>query len=333
MKHRHGRETRPTPLLPRGKKERRRVEFLGAAAITLFLLLIVGSFFAASLQKFALRSPSIAAVVSALLVELANGDRGTYGLASLDLNPRLVAVAQAKANDMAAKEYFAHVSPQGLDPWHWFKEEGYSYEHAGENLAVDFSDSGDVERAWMASPTHRDNILSARYTEIGIASAQGMYEGRPTTFVVQVFASPASSGNASLAVETVPEFVGGVLSEEAPPHAQVLGSSVPPIEHSEAKPTGMTEPGVAAALAEATSLGVPAWGYILGFPRDVLRYTYYILGLLIILALAIDTGLEFRSHHKKRAMKAGLLLACMAVLFVIADYAFFAEPVLAFALQ
>ena len=311
-------------LLPRNKNERRRVEYLGVAAVTLFLLLIVGSFFAASLQKFALRSPYIAAVVSALLAELANGDRGTYGLASLEVNPTLVAVAQAKANDMAAKGYFAHVSPEGVEPWHWFKEAGYTYEHAGENLAVDFSDSGDVERAWMVSPSHRDNILNARYTEIGIASAQGIYEGRPTTFVVQVFGAPAKAHSGPVSSELAREETPVAI----PPDTQVLGSSVSEETGALSRET-FTEPSVAAVLAEDASAGVPAWGYVFGFPRDVLRYTYYILGLLIILALAVDTGLEFRSHHKKRAIRAGLLLASMAVLFVIADYVFFVEPVLA----
>ena len=48
---------------------------------------------------------------------------------------------------------------------------------AGENLAVNFSDSQDVTNAWMNSPEHRANILNGDFTQIGIATAQGTYKG------------------------------------------------------------------------------------------------------------------------------------------------------------
>jgi hypothetical protein len=158
-----------------------------------FSLLIVCIFILSSVERFFLASPQAAAVVSAILVDLANGDRASNDRAILKMNPVLVTVAQAKANDMAAKGYFAHTSPEGVDPWHWFKEAGYSFTYAGENLAIDFVDSADVERAWMDSPTHRENILNSHYTEIGIATAEGVYEGHPTVFVVQEFGAPSTS--------------------------------------------------------------------------------------------------------------------------------------------
>lgn len=317
------------------------MELLGGASVTLLSLVIVGIFFGSGLQQFALRSSGIAAVVSAILVDLANGDRNANGLATLRMNPALVAVAQAKANDMAAKGYFAHVSPEGIDPWHWFHEVGYEYSFAGENLAIDFSDSGDVERAWMNSPTHRQNILNSQFTEIGIATAQGIYEGRSTTFVVQVFGLPAQSGlpagNSLSApplanLEEIPDEPTELAVTTAPTiqdEIQVLGSSAEEAAALETPPT-MTEPVVAAALAEEVSNDIPLWGYLVGFPRDTLRYAYYFVGLLILLAFAIETGLELRAHHRRKAMHAGMLLAGMAILFVVADYAFFAEPVLAF---
>lgn len=137
------------------------------------------------------RIPQVAAVISSVLVELTNSDRTARGLSTLTVSPVLTAVAEAKAKDMALKGYFAHTSPEGLTPWYWFKENNYKFLYAGENLAVDFTESYDVERAWMNSPTHRANIVGTQFTEIGIATAQGTYQGRPTTFVVQVFAAPA----------------------------------------------------------------------------------------------------------------------------------------------
>jgi uncharacterized protein YkwD len=136
------------------------------------------------------RVPSLAAVISSVLVELTNNDRSSTGLATLTVNPTLTEIAQAKANDMAAKGYFAHTSPEGLTPWYWFKQGGYKFSYAGENLAIDFSESPDVERAWMNSPTHRANVLGTQFSEIGVAVATGMYQGRATTFVVQEFGTP-----------------------------------------------------------------------------------------------------------------------------------------------
>lgn len=137
------------------------------------------------------RAPQVAAVISSVLIELTNTDRGAQGLGTLTVSPLLTAVAEAKAADMAEKGYFAHTSPEGLTPWHWFKEKGYTFAYAGENLAIDFNESADIERAWMNSPTHRANIVGTQFTEIGIAVRQGTYQGRPTTYVVQVFATPA----------------------------------------------------------------------------------------------------------------------------------------------
>ena len=135
----------------------------------------------------------LASVVSSTLVDLTNADRNLYALNGLTQNPLLTQAAQAKADDMAAKGYFAHVSPDGVTPWHWFGSVGYEYLYAGENLAVNFDDSTAVEQAWMNSPLHRANIVNGSFTEIGIATSQGTYQGRPTTFVVQLFGRPLAS--------------------------------------------------------------------------------------------------------------------------------------------
>jgi hypothetical protein len=124
-------------------------------------------------------------------VDETNQNRVENSLPALQLSPLLQAAAQDKANDMATKGYFAHTSPQGLTPWYWFEQVGYSFDYAGENLAVNFSDSQDVTNAWMNSPEHRANILSVNFTQIGIATAQGIYNGQPATYVVEEFGTPA----------------------------------------------------------------------------------------------------------------------------------------------
>lgn len=132
----------------------------------------------------------LAAVVASTLVDLTNTDRSVRGLVSLKINPLLVQAAQAKADDMATKGYFSHNSPDGTTPWYWFGTAGYDFETAGENLAIDFFESAEVESAWMNSPTHYANIVNESFTEIGIATAHGMYQGHQTTFVVQLFGKP-----------------------------------------------------------------------------------------------------------------------------------------------
>ncbi len=127
------------------------------------------------------------------LIDETNQSRTENGLPPLQVSPLLMAAAQEKANDMATKGYFAHTSPQGLTPWYWFENVGYSFSYAGENLAVNFADSQDVTNAWMNSPEHRANILDTNYTQIGMAAAQGVFNGQPATYVVEEFGTPAAA--------------------------------------------------------------------------------------------------------------------------------------------
>lgn len=121
------------------------------------------------------------------IISLTNETRSSLGLAVLGIDDRLMQAAQAKANDMFTNQYFAHTSPSGTTPWYWFQTYGYTYRSAGENLAAHFTQAEDVSSAWMVSPSHRDNIVSDRYNEIGVGVVQGEFEGYPTTFVVQMF--------------------------------------------------------------------------------------------------------------------------------------------------
>jgi hypothetical protein len=136
------------------------------------------------------QSDYLAAVASSALIDLANTDRDAAHLASLRTSALLEKAAQEKADDMAKFGYFSHTSPSGVTPWHWFADVGYAYALAGENLAIDFSDSTDVNKAWMDSPAHKANIMNPGFSEIGIATAKGTYQGRATTFVVQLFGRP-----------------------------------------------------------------------------------------------------------------------------------------------
>ncbi len=138
------------------------------------------------------RSSYLADVISSVLVQETNNYRVSKGENQLRPNKLLEDAARLKAEDMIARSYFSHAGPDGEKPWVWFDKVGYSYDYAGENLAVDFTDSIDVSEAWVHSPKHRDNLLSIDFTEVGIGIATGQYNGKQTTFVVQFFGTPAT---------------------------------------------------------------------------------------------------------------------------------------------
>jgi uncharacterized protein YkwD len=167
------------------------------ASIGILAALAIGAFGVSRIP-----AEPLAAVVAAVLVDYTNDNRAEEGLSELATSTLLESAAQLKADDMAAKGYFAHVSPDGSLPWDWMDRAGYEYQYAGENLAVNFVNSSDVSRAWMRSPTHRANIVSERFTEIGIATSRGQYKGKDAIFVVQMFGSPV--GSALAATTTAP---------------------------------------------------------------------------------------------------------------------------------
>jgi hypothetical protein len=135
----------------------------GSVVLVLALILVIEACFL--LQSLYVRKTDLfASILQNVLVSETNGSRQSTNLISLKESALLDAAAKMKAEDMASKGYFAHVSPDGIDPWYWISKAGYKYSYAGENLAVNFSDSEDVIKAWLNSPTHRANILDAHFT-------------------------------------------------------------------------------------------------------------------------------------------------------------------------
>lgn len=182
-----------------------RPHLLQNSAMILMLILVLLSFLVANFQAILWQSSDwlVGAVLPAVVVDLTNTERTDLSLPKLTRNPVLDAAATLKAQDMAKNSYFSHDSPTGVTPWHWFKEAGYTFAHAGENLAVYFTDSGEVVDAWMNSPTHRANIVGSQYREIGVGIARGTYEGFDTVFVVQMFGTPAYPAVEQVAVAPV----------------------------------------------------------------------------------------------------------------------------------
>jgi len=111
-------------------------------------------------------------------VQLVNAERWSRGLGVLAVDPVLVEVARDHSRDMAENGYFDHYSsiPGRRTAMERFLS-GYGHQptwaYVGENLF--FCSVVDVNRghtAFMASPSHRDNILNPRFERIGVGTYQ-----------------------------------------------------------------------------------------------------------------------------------------------------------------
>jgi hypothetical protein len=129
------------------------------------------------------------------LLENTNEVRAREGRKPLILSEKLSKAAENKAKYMFEKNYWAHTSPEGVEPWVFILDQKYDYSFAGENLARNFYYSREVVDAWMKSPTHRENLLSNNYDEVGFAVVNGVLDGYETTLVVQMFGRPKSASS------------------------------------------------------------------------------------------------------------------------------------------
>ena len=161
--------------------------------------LIIGLFtvFQLTINQLTINYPQVLGYASQIapetVIKLTNLKRQENGLLPLQSNPELSAAAAQKAADMFARNYWAHVSPVGTQPWYFITTAGDTYRYAGENLARDFSEAQAVVDAWMASPSHRDNLLNSHYQDIGITVVDGTLDGRETTLVVQMLGTKLSA--------------------------------------------------------------------------------------------------------------------------------------------
>lgn len=270
----------------------------------------------------------LASVLPAVLTELTNEERIDNDVPILKENPLLVQAAKAKAEDMASKGYFAHTSPEGKTPWYWLKEVGYSYKSAGENLAINFLDSEDVSRAWMNSPTHRANIVKKEYTEIGIAVASGMYQGRKTVFVAQFFGTPFSTTPTKVATtpkDTTPTVVVESTVNEVE-EENILPTSTPVVT-TELAQSGETqeiqilgEESVVVASETPTVKTNPLKSFfqnVLTSPRESVGYMYGLITVLFLLAMTLGYFVKSELRHPRTLARGVAMIAFIGILSVI----------------
>jgi uncharacterized protein YkwD len=186
--------------------------------ITYFLILLTVGILCflgiLSLNNMSKSTAQASGLSSQTIVDLINQHRAQASQKPLQANAKLAAAAYTKAQDMADQGYFAHYRPsdnkRGLI---FIADQGYTYQSAGENLAVYFDTELELVNGWMQSPTHRKNILNGDFVETGVGVVAGQYQGFDTYFVVQFFASPKEATE----VETAPKSTNSPNSDAPTP--------------------------------------------------------------------------------------------------------------------
>lgn len=248
------------------------------------------------------------------VVNLTNQRRIAAGLSPLTLNANLSNAAQLKGSDMIDRDYWAHVSPDGTQPWSFFKRVGYGYRYAGENLARDFSSASAAVDAWMNSPTHRDNILNPKYKEIGIGVVEGDLAGSDTTVIVQFFgatyADKPQQPLADKAANTTSSSASGQNVNVEPTQKPVTVAKVEPTQSPTVLPTIKPE-----ELSTDIVIGSPAPSQqVLISPFTTTRNISISVVALLLVVFVVDAVLVSK---RKIARIAGRTLAHVVFLGMI----------------
>src|SRR4030042_682947 len=139
------------------------------------------------------RPPAPLQDVAERIWRLANEIRGKYGIPPLAQDGTLASLAQAYCDDMLRRRFFSHTNPEGLAA----KDRVMPFypgpiRRLGENIwkewNMDTANSEALARfiinSWMKSPGHRDNLLAAYFSHLGVGVAAS---GRGIR-AVQIFA-------------------------------------------------------------------------------------------------------------------------------------------------
>jgi uncharacterized protein YkwD len=118
------------------------------------------------------------AVLASLVLQYTNDARVQKNLPPLAYNALLQRVAQDHSLDMLTQNYFDHTDKNGCSPSCRISNAGYVWQSVGENIhemsgynLAPEDTAHKIVNDWLNSPEHRDNLLSARYTEVGIGIA------------------------------------------------------------------------------------------------------------------------------------------------------------------
>jgi hypothetical protein len=228
-----------------------------------------------------------------------NAARSANGVGGLSLNDKLDAAAQANADDMAARNYWSHYTPDGASPWTWVNAQGYSYLALAQNLAAGFTDEQSTINGWMASPPHRENLLNGTYTEVGFGYANNPKStsagGGPMTIVVAFYGQPQVLSAATSAPVTPPPAA--TTASPPPPAASPSGQAAP----EPSSPSSSPQPAAAKpAAAPKTKISQPVTTSRLQVAAPKVSYGPLATKLSLLLGLALAA---FWASRHLRAIK------------------------------
>src|SRR3954466_11406011 len=163
------------------------------AVVGILGALLVPSTGAAAPARSGGQAVAVASLESGVLAEM-NSIRRSHGLVPLRLSTPLGAAARQHSASMAATGYFSHNSANGSSFWKrvqsFYRQGKFGYWSVGENLLWSSPDvdASHALQMWMNSPPHRENLLTARWREVGISAvhvtgAPGIYNGLDVTIV------------------------------------------------------------------------------------------------------------------------------------------------------
>ncbi|MEV6327788.1 CAP domain-containing protein [Streptomyces sp. NPDC051909] len=102
------------------------------------------------------------------VVQLVNAERRKAGCGPLRSDPKLRTAAQRHADDMAARNYYAHAGRDGRNAGDRIRAAGYAWSAWGENIHRGPHSAAQAVDEWMNSAAHRENILNCSFEDIGV---------------------------------------------------------------------------------------------------------------------------------------------------------------------
>lgn len=253
-------------------------------------------------------------ITKTALINFVNQERESLGLNVLSENEKLDQAAALKAQNMIQNEYFSHTSPTGITPWHWFSEVGYDYNYAGENLAIGFFDSEEVYKAWLNSPSHKDNLLNPHYKEIGTAVLSGFGENN-TIVVVQLFGSQRIQSVQTGGGNATPETPNNVEKQEPTTNITEQKTQEPsaPIVAEQA-PVESTGPKIVLGESNfSNSFYFKFLNYILYDYEELLQKLVYGFSFIMIAALLSVIYLSQENFSKKLVFRSLIIVVLLSL--------------------
>jgi uncharacterized protein YkwD len=170
-----------------------------AGAIALLVYCVPGAGPASAAESGCARAAELADATtlkraSRSVLCLVNGERARRGIAPLRASRLLARSARAHSRDMVARQYFSHVTPNGMNPRQRIRRSGYMYKSIscmlGETIGWGIERDGtpaELVRAFMESTSHHDVLLDRRYRDIGVGLVLGApigVQGRGATLTL-----------------------------------------------------------------------------------------------------------------------------------------------------